>query len=88
MKTEKYNFDRKWYEFDTFDVETRLHDGYRIRCRKPSVSSTPTQEIIDWCIQHFGPAGMATNESRWFWSKFVFNFRDEADYMFFKLRWA
>jgi hypothetical protein len=86
MKTGKHNFSRQWYEFDTFDVETQ--STLRIRRRKPNLWSTPTQEIIDWCIQHFGPAGMATNGSRWFWSEFVFNFRDQEDYIFFKLRWA
>jgi hypothetical protein len=83
VRTGKYSFSRQWYEFDTFDI----HNG--MRRRTPSLWSTPTQEVVDWCIQHFGPAPEKPDAwSRWFWSEFVFNFRDEADYMFFKLRWA
>jgi len=87
MKTGNYDFSRQWYVFDIFDVEARSTG--RVRVRKPSLYSTSTQEVVDWCIQNFGPAPEKPDAwSRWFWSEFVFNFRDEADYMFFKLRWA
>jgi hypothetical protein len=81
MTTEKYDFGSRWYEFDIFDVEIR--STRRVRVRKPSLWSTSTQEIDDWCIQHFGPPG-----GRWFWSSFVFNFRDQEDYTLFLLRWS
>ena len=87
MTTEKYDFGSRWYVFDIFDVEAR--STRRVRVRKPSLYSTSTQEVVDWCIQNFGPAPEKPDAwSRWFRSEFFFNFRDEKDYLLFLLRWS
>lgn len=44
-------------------------------------------EIRDWCTEAFGAGGMIMPESRWWYTYPTFYFRDDADYMWFKLRW-
>ena len=80
MRTGKYNFDRVWYEFDMMD---HYNDSSRM------------QDILLWCDQNFGPApkwgaypGAPDAWSRWYCFGFVFNFRDEKDYLIFLLRWS
>ena len=76
MKTGKYNFDRKWYEFDTLSV----YDG--------EIWPDMNDEL-DWCKQNFGPSPVPPDAwSRWYVNEWVFRFRDQADYALFQLRWG
>ena len=80
MRTGKYNFDRKWYEFDTL----LLYDGTDI------VTDWIENQVVrvDWCTKNFGSRTERPDAwSRWYVSGLVFRFRDEKDYLIFLLRW-
>ena len=76
MKTGKYNFDRKWYEFDTLSV----YDGEIW----PDI-----KDKADWCTKNFGSNTVSPDAwSRWYINGWVIRFRDQADYALFLLRWS
>jgi hypothetical protein len=73
----KYQFSRaKWYSAEiTGHATWRMSDEYN--------------EIIEWCTEHFGKHPDKPDAwSRWWVGLGVINFRDEKDFVFYKLRWA
>ena len=69
----KYKFSRaNWYVGDLFDTG---HDMNQVR---------------QWCTEQFGPTDKLPNAwSRWTNNmNSLFRFRDQADYVWFLLRWS
>jgi len=73
----KYKFSRAhWYSAELPGHATwRLSDEYN--------------SIIDWCTEQFGPHPTKQDAwSRWWVGLGVINFRDEKDFVFYKLKWS
>jgi len=72
----KYKFSRAhWYSAELPGHATwRLSDEYN--------------SIFDWCTEQFGPHPTKQDAwSRWWVGLGVINFRDEKDFVFYKLKW-
>jgi len=72
----KYQFSRaKWHTVDIGNGTWRLGREYN--------------EIIEWCTEHFGKHPNKPDAwSRWWVGVGVINFRDEKDFVFYKLKWS
>jgi hypothetical protein len=73
----KYQFSRaKWYSAEiTGHATWRMSDEYN--------------SIIEWCTEQFGPHPTKQDAwSRWWVGVGVINFRDEKDFVFYKLKWS
>jgi hypothetical protein len=72
----KYQFSRaKWYEADFWDL-----------LALPDTSLKPKS---DWCKEQFGPHPKNIDAwSRWYISHTKIYFRDEKDFVFYKLKWS
>lgn len=73
----KYQFSRaKWYSAEiTGHATWRMSDEYN--------------SIIEWCTEQFGPHPTKQDAwSRWWVGLGVINFRDEKDFVFYKLKWS
>ena len=73
----KYKFSRaKWHTAEIHsNAIWRFSDEYN--------------QIIEWCTEHFGPHPKKHDAwSRWYVGLGYINFRDEADYALYMLRWA
>ena len=73
----KYQFSRaKWYT-----AEMPGHATWRF--------SDEYNSIIEWCSEQFGPHPTKQDAwSRWWVGLGVINFRDEKDFVFYKLKWS
>jgi len=73
----KYQFSRaKWYS-----AEMPGHATWRF--------SDEYNSIIEWCTEQFGPHPTEQDAwSRWWVGLGVINFRDEKDFVFYKLKWS
>jgi hypothetical protein len=73
----KYQFSRaKWYSAEiTGHATWRMSDEYN--------------SIIEWCTEQFGNHPDKPDAwSRWWVGVGVINFRDEKDFVFYKLKWS
>lgn len=76
-------------------IEQTRKNEYRITLQKALGRSIPFKEILDWCRQTFGPCGK-DKKWRFGWdgghnffdtSKSFIYFTNEADALFFVMRW-
>ncbi len=77
VKKPKYQFSRAhWYS-----AEMPGHATWRF--------SDEYNSIINWCTEQFGPHPWRQDAwSRWWVGLGVINFRDEKDFVFYKLKWS
>ena len=63
---------------------------------KVKVKFTETAQVIKWCKEHFGGDGLPNyhlktdivKDLRWWCRQEHIFFRDEKDYIWFRLKWA